>query len=119
VAYERIFLNFMVRMLNPSNLTVAFGMEKMQEENVAAFRQSSRLGSTFPCPFPNSPTSDMKALVPIQRLSALQMKERRARGLCNNCDEKWGPGHRCKSAHLFIMECEDSEGEELQPIQQP
>jgi hypothetical protein len=31
----------MVRMLNPSNLTVAFGMAKMQEENVAAFRRSS------------------------------------------------------------------------------
>ncbi|KAG6788284.1 hypothetical protein POTOM_004346 [Populus tomentosa] len=40
------------------------------------------------------------------------MKERRARGL-------WGSGHKCKSTRLFIMECEDSEGEELQPIQQP
>jgi len=61
----------------------------------------------------------MKALVPIQRLSPVQMKERRARGLCYNCDEKWGSGHKCKSARLCIMECEDSDGEELQPIQQP
>jgi hypothetical protein len=67
---------FMVRMLNPSNLTVAFGMAKMQEENVAAFRRSSRLGSISPRPFPNSPTSDMKAVVPIQHLSPVQMKER-------------------------------------------
>jgi hypothetical protein len=89
----------MVRMLNPSNLTVAFGMGKMQEENVAAFRRSSRLGSTSPCPFPNSPTSDMKALVSIQRLSPLQMKERRARGLCNNCDEKGG---RATNANQLI-----------------
>jgi hypothetical protein len=112
-------IRFMVRMLNPSNLTVAFGMAKIQEENVAAFRRSSRLGSTSPRPFSNSPTSDMKALVPIQRLSPVQMIKRRARGLCYNCDEKWGPGHKCKSARLFIMECEDSDGEELQPIQQP
>ncbi|KAG6779592.1 hypothetical protein POTOM_015985 [Populus tomentosa] len=62
-------IRFMVRMLNPSNLTVAFGMAKMQEENVAAFGRSSRLGFTSPRPIPNSPTSDMKALVPIQRLS--------------------------------------------------
>jgi hypothetical protein len=112
-------IRFMVRMLNPSNLTVAFGMAKIQEENVAAFRRSSRLGSTSPRPFSNSPTSDMKALVPIQRLSPVQMKKRRARGLCYNCDEKWGLGRKCKSTRLFIMECEDSDGEELQPIQQP
>ncbi|KAG6742300.1 hypothetical protein POTOM_053170 [Populus tomentosa] len=98
---------------------MAFGMVKMQEENATAFRRSSRLGSTSPRPFPNSPASDMKALVPIQCLSPVQMKERRVRGLCYNCDERWGPGHKCKSARLFIMECEDSEGEELQPIQQP
>ncbi|KAJ6865748.1 hypothetical protein NC652_037308 [Populus alba x Populus x berolinensis] len=112
-------IRFMVRLLNPSNLTMAFGMVKMQEKNAAAFRRSSRLGSTSPRPFPNSPASDMKALVPIQCLSPVQMKERRVRGLCYNCDERWGSGHKCKSAHLFIMECEDSEGEELQPIQQP
>ena len=112
-------IRFMVRMLNPLNLTVAFGMVKMQEENVATFRRSSWLGFTSPRPFPNSPTSDMKALVPIQHLSLVQMKERRARGLCYNCDEKWGSSHKCKSTRLFIMECEDSKGEELQPIQQP
>ncbi|KAA8540064.1 hypothetical protein F0562_026756 [Nyssa sinensis] len=105
-------IRFMVCMLNPSNLTMAFGMAKMQEENVTAFKAGTRMGSTPTRPLSNPPTLDTKALVPVQRLSPLQMTERRARGLCYNCDEKWGPGHKCKSARLFILECADSEEEE-------
>ena len=32
------------------------------------------------------------------------MDERRKKGLCYNCDEKWGPGHRCGNAKLFLLE---------------
>lgn len=42
------------------------------------------------------------------------MKERREKGFCYNCDEKWGLGHMCKAAKLFIMEGEESE-DELKP----
>jgi len=31
------------------------------------------------------------------------MKERRDKGLCYNCDEKWNPAHKCKSPKLFLM----------------
>ncbi|KAA8534845.1 hypothetical protein F0562_029939 [Nyssa sinensis] len=55
------------------------------------------------------PAPVQKAMVPVQRLSPAQMKERRDKGLCYNCDDKWAPGHRCKSAKLFIMECENSD----------
>ena len=41
------------------------------------------------------------------------MRERREKGLCYNCDDKWGPDHKCKSARLFIMESEGWEGEEM------
>lgn len=27
-------------------------------------------------------------------------------------DDKWGPGHKCKAARLFILECEDSSEED-------
>ncbi|KAA8517141.1 hypothetical protein F0562_017434 [Nyssa sinensis] len=77
------------------------------------------MGSTSTRPLSNPPTLDTKALVPVQRLSPLQMKERRARGLCYNCDEKWGLGHKCKLARLFILDCADSEEGEPQPIQHP
>ncbi|KAJ0082471.1 hypothetical protein Patl1_10882 [Pistacia atlantica] len=97
-AYKSQF-EFMVRMLKPSTLTMAFSLAKMQEENVAAFQRGS--GS-------------------VQRLSSLQMKERRAKGLCYKCDDKWGSCHKCKFARLFfIMDCAYSEEDEPQPVQQP
>ena len=33
------------------------------------------------------------------------MEERKKKGLCYNCDEKWGPGHKCKNAMLFLLDC--------------
>ena len=32
------------------------------------------------------------------------MEERKKRGLCYNCDDKWAPGHKCKQATLFLLE---------------
>jgi hypothetical protein len=35
------------------------------------------------------------------------MKERREKGLCYNCDEKFRPGHKCKSLTLFLIDGND------------
>lgn len=107
-------IQFMVRMLNPTNLHVVFGLAKMQEENVAALRRTARLGSV-PTRLAIGPPSppEKRAIVPVQRLSPSQMKERRDKGLCYNCDEKWALGHNCKSARLFIMECDGSSHDEV------
>ena len=32
------------------------------------------------------------------------MEERKKKGLCYSCAEKWGLGHKCKSAKLFLLE---------------
>ena len=32
------------------------------------------------------------------------MEERRRKGLCFNCDEKFQPRHQCKFAKLFLLE---------------
>jgi hypothetical protein len=31
------------------------------------------------------------------------MKERRDRGLCYYCDDRWQPGHKCKSPRLYLL----------------
>lgn len=31
------------------------------------------------------------------------MQARKAKGLCFNCDDKWHPGHRCKSAQFLLL----------------
>ena len=41
---------------------------------------------------------------PLQMLSPTQIEEKRRKGLCFNCDEKFQPGHQCKSAKLFLLE---------------
>ena len=32
------------------------------------------------------------------------MGEKRKKGLCFNCDEKFQPGHHCKSTKIFLLE---------------
>jgi len=110
----REYIWFLVRMLNPSNLHIAFGLAKMQEKNVAALRRTAKVGSvpTHLAIGPSNP-HEKRVIVPIQRLSPSQMKEQRDKGLCYNCDDKWAQGHKCKSALLFIIECDESGDDEV------
>ena len=42
--------------------------------------------------------------LPIKRISPTQMEERKKKGLCYNCDEKWGRGHKCtRSCFLWVQ----------------
>lgn len=103
-----------VQMLNPAGLVTAFGHAKLQEEylhsskcplhtsstSLSFARQQSWSSPTNPSSLQLPPSSSQLALpaklgagLPIQRISAAQMKERREKGLCYNCDERWQPGH--------------------------
>lgn len=47
-----------------------------------------------------------------KRLSAAEMDEKRARGLCFWCDEKFTPGHNCRGRkQLYFLEVEEEEEE--------
>ncbi|XP_058777144.1 uncharacterized protein LOC131651501 [Vicia villosa] len=64
-------------------------------------------------PVPSTPTStngsNSTNHFPIRRITAAQREERRAKGLCFNCDEKFIPGHRCAAGKfLLLMIDEDS-----------
>ena len=37
------------------------------------------------------------------------MDERRAKGLCFNCDSKYSKGHKCGEKKLFYIDCEEEE----------
>ena len=95
-----------VKMLNPKTLNEDFGLAKIQEEYVMGskkFLKSSSLEVTKPSILEPRPKTrlDSKFKLPLQKLSLAQMEERRKRGLCFNCDEKFQPGHHCKFAKLF------------------
>ncbi|KAK1614612.1 hypothetical protein QYE76_020129 [Lolium multiflorum] len=76
----------------------------------------SRASSACPCPDPprRPPPAAPRGRCaagppaptrPFKRLTAAEQLERRRRGLCFNCDEKYAPGHTCP--RLFYLETVD------------
>src|SRR6185437_13876382 len=80
----------------------------------SSFRAPSAATTTSPTPSAtardtasSAPAGSGKATsltstLPRRRLSPAEMTQRRAEGLCYNCDEKFVTGHRCKK--LFVIE---------------
>ena len=51
------------------------------------------------------------------RLTPQQMDERREKGICFNCNNKYSKGHKWGEKKLFCMDCEEEEDQELEPSQ--
>ena len=96
-------------MLNPQSLNEAFGLAKIQEEYVWSnrksirYQQESSKTSILGLPKSNA-VLDTKPKIHIKIFTPAQMDDRRKKGLCYNCDEKQGPGHKCKNVKLFLLE---------------
>jgi hypothetical protein len=52
------------------------------------------------------------------RLTPQKMDERREKGLCFNCDNKYSKGHKCSEKKLFYIGREEEEDQELEPSQE-
>jgi hypothetical protein len=105
-----------VQASRPSNLTAAVGLARLYEAKQQAQQRNglseNRRGPSMP-PLPSSALT--RARNPqIKKLSPEELKERREKGLCFNCDEKFVPGHRC--AKLFWLELKDEEGVSLEGV---
>ncbi|XP_035548740.1 uncharacterized protein LOC118349222 [Juglans regia] len=111
-------IRFQVRMFNPPDLLAAFSLAKLQEEHLKSSKKGVKNFLTT-----NTESGihrgqgnyqgigGGKAIVPVQKINAGQMKERRDKGLCYYCDSKWNPGHKCKNPKLFLIEeVEEEEG---------
>jgi hypothetical protein len=46
------------------------------------------------------------------RLTPQQLEERKAKGLCFNCDKKYSKGHKCGEKKLFYIDYEEEEEQE-------
>ncbi|PIN21602.1 hypothetical protein CDL12_05681 [Handroanthus impetiginosus] len=64
-------------------------------------------------PTRNQPSTNKGGPVRARRLTPQEMGERRAKGLCFNCNEKFTPGHQCKfpRRQLFVMDVKEVEEE--------
>ena len=99
-----------VRMLSPKSLNEAFGLAKIQEEYNWSCKKVTKVPgdqgkpSILGVPPKNPSLLETKPRLPLKRISPAQMEERRKKGLCYNCDDKWAPGHKCKNAMLFLLD---------------
>ncbi|XP_062153129.1 uncharacterized protein LOC133861362 [Alnus glutinosa] len=96
-----------VQASRPNSLTEAIGVARLYEARNLSMKKSPiyedrRIGprDAFP-PLPSSNLTCNKP-IPSRRLSPAEMQDRRSKGLCFNCDDKFIPGHRCKK--LFVIE---------------
>ena len=110
-----------VKMQNPRSLNAAFGLAKIQEEYLQSCRKAYKPAYEFNKNNWQSSSSavvktdnkgDIRSRMPIHKVSAAQMEERRKKGLCYYYDTKWHRGHQCKELKLFLMEGMDVAGEE-------
>jgi hypothetical protein len=54
----------------------------------------------------------------VQKLTPMQMLERRKKGLCYHCDDRWSVGHKCKTMKLFVMEEMQGDEEDCELVEE-
>ena len=73
----------------------------------------SRWDSRAPAPPSKLPSPALTRLhTPFKRLTDREMQEKRERGLCFRCDERFSPSHRCKQKTLQVLWVTDDEEED-------
>nr|GFA10401.1 hypothetical protein [Tanacetum cinerariifolium] len=125
-----------VRMFRPSTLKNAFSLSNFQETTILLNKQ--RYTSLLPTPrttydnknitYPTKPVTTTLALLNTQTvtkypvtnttpqrkwLNQKEIREKRAKGLCFYCDERYMPGHKC-SGQMFVLEVSPDEREDIE-----
>ncbi|XP_042980307.1 uncharacterized protein LOC122310468 [Carya illinoinensis] len=102
-----------IRMLNPINMGATFGLAKIQEEYLSAARNIPRFGfaqtgnfQSFGQPV-DTTSRNSRYITPKRRIQSAAMDEKRRKGLCYHCDEKWNPTHVCKAPRVYVMQAEE------------
>ncbi|XP_058776595.1 uncharacterized protein LOC131650912 [Vicia villosa] len=114
----------------PTSISQAIGLAKLIESKLRESKPKIQkaFSTTFPRPTSNpstlfpSPTTpkpvpqNSPPKLPIKRLSSAQIQERRAQGLCFNCDDKFIPGHRCSAGKFLLLLVDDEDPDSSPPI---
>ncbi|KAK2971290.1 hypothetical protein RJ640_001316 [Escallonia rubra] len=96
-----------VQACKPATLSAAVGLARLYE---ARNQHTKKIATSETKKPTNYRFNSSSSSLPVKRLTPAELSERRAKGLCFNCNEKFGPGHRCKK--LFLIEGCWSEDEE-------
>jgi hypothetical protein len=101
-----------VRLWEPKSLENAFKVAR----NVESKNMAMATRRTYPNIYRENNAPSPKTPQPT-RLTPQQLEERKAKGLCFNCDSKYSKGHKCGEKKLFYIDCEEEEEEEQEPSQ--
>ncbi|KAL4181370.1 hypothetical protein AMTRI_Chr12g270830 [Amborella trichopoda] len=88
-----------VQACQPATLTAVIGLARVYEH---CQLNTKKAVPNKPRKIGTNQSSSTGSFIPIKRLSPAELSEWRAKGLCFNCNEKFGPGHHCKK--LFLSE---------------
>ncbi|XP_015074567.1 uncharacterized protein LOC107018569 [Solanum pennellii] len=118
-------LNLAVKVTNLSTLAQVYRSSRLQEAYIAAVRQPAQVNSQVNSrKFTEQRNYNSKPILPTpgfggsngprgmnrRTLSAEEMNEKRSKGLCYFCNEKYIPGHKCKiSKQLYLLEIDETE----------
>ncbi|WVZ63880.1 hypothetical protein U9M48_013475 [Paspalum notatum var. saurae] len=118
-------LSIDVRIQNPQSLAAAMRLarqfELREQYAAAAPRAAPRPLLAAPPPrlaLPAPPQGATSVTVEgrqIRRLSQVEQEDRRKRGLCYNCDEKYTRGHNRVCQRLFLLECVEADDDDDAP----
>nr|POF25153.1 hypothetical protein CFP56_47401 [Quercus suber] len=102
-----------VKLFCPTTLVHATSLARLQEEKLQQTGEPPPKTGLIPLPQRRSspdPTRDSQILpsATFKKLSWFEMQGRLDKGLCYNCDEKFGPRHRCKTTQqVFLLDTLD------------
>ncbi|RVX18944.1 Retrovirus-related Pol polyprotein from transposon 297 [Vitis vinifera] len=100
----------------PSTLMEAFALARAYEtRSCCNGRSTGPFQTTTPAPASPPTTIGHKQTppiaptpaLPIRRLTPTELREKREKGLCYNCDQKYSANHRCRSKFLLLLGTDD------------
>ncbi|TXG63871.1 hypothetical protein EZV62_010865 [Acer yangbiense] len=93
----------------PATLSIAIGLARLYEARNISHRRPMLTADLRKGSFPQQEGKNNNTTLPVRRLSPTELQERRAKGLCYNCNERFVPSDRCKK--LFLIELCEAEGD--------
>ena len=100
-----------VSLFEPSSLEKDFVMERKIESDNMAMTNGKAFSNTYR-------ENNVPSPKPPQRFTPQQLDERREKGSCFNCDNKYSKGHKCTEKKLFYTDYEEEERKEEEAYQE-
>ncbi|CAL5376490.1 unnamed protein product [Camellia sinensis] len=103
-----------VLMFRPTTIVQAIGLAKMQENSIEAITRRARQGNRAGESIFSHQTKQNPVMNPVRKELPKDGEEKKAKGLCFKCNEKYTRGHICKKNQLYALEVEQEDQEQVE-----